>query len=203
LKGVEGGTWEKVRREWRKDEINYLKECIGFQKITTIAKNLDRSYESVRLKMNRLGISNTKAQTGFVTMGELAKILKIERNTIRGWAKNHGLPCMKRVVRRSKSFYFIDPIDFWNWAEMHKEKIQFSNINSQVLLPEPEWVDHERKKERDNHIIKKKNYKYWTTGEDQRLLELRKNGLTFKEIGVRMNRSSHSVAGRYKRITYR
>ena len=61
-------------------------------------------------------------------------------------------------------------------------------------------MDGERQK--DKQIVKKKVYKNWTTKEDQRLLELRKKGLTYAEIGLRMNRSSISVERRYKRITY-
>ena len=102
-------------------------------------------------------------------------------------------------MQKSKSFYLIDPSNFWKWAGMHKEKVQFSNIEPQVLLPEPDWVDEERRK--DKQIVKKKVYKYWTTKEDQRLLELRKEGLTYAEIGQRMKRSATSVAHRYKRIT--
>lgn len=190
-----------MRREWDTEEIGYLKEYLGFHKVTTIAKNLDRTYESVRVKMNRLGLSNTKLQTGLVTIGELSQLLRVERNIIKGWVEKHGLPCIKKVTRKSKSFYFVDPSDFWKWAEIHKEKVQFSNIGFQVLLPEPDWVAEERKRERENHLVKKRVYKYWTTREEQTLLGLRKKGLTYKEIGQRMNRSPSSVARRYKRIT--
>ena len=189
-----------MRKEWNTEEIEYLQEHIGIHKIPTIAQTIGRSYTSVIVKMKRLGLSNTKLQTGFLTIGELAKVLKVDRNTIRWWIKRHDLPYKKRVTRQSKSFYLIDSSDFWEWAERHKEKVQFSNIDSQVLLPEPEWVDEERRK--DKQIVKKKVYKNWTTKEDQRLLELRKKGLTYAEIGLRMNRSSISVERRYKRITY-
>ena len=187
-----------MRKEWNTEEIEYLKEHIGAHKLAIIASNMGRSYESVRIKMNRLGMSNTKSQTGLVTMGELAKLLKVERNTVKGWVERHGLPCMKKVTRNSKRFYFIHPSDFWKWAEIHKEKVQFSNIDSQVLLPEPAWVDMERRK--DKQIVKKKGYQYWTMKQDHRLLELRKKGLTYSEIGERMNRSSISIERRYKRI---
>lgn len=187
-----------MRKGWTIEEIEYLKENIGFRKISTIAQALGRSYESVRVKMNRLGLSNTKSQIGLVTIGEISKILKVERNTVKGWVERYNLPCTKKVTRDSKIFYFIDSSDFWKWAEIHKEKVQFSNIDSQVLLPEPDWVAKER--QRDKQTVKKKGYKYWTTKEDQRLLDLRKQGLTYFEVGQRMNRSSISIERRYKRI---
>lgn len=106
---------------------------------------------------------------------------------------------MKKTTRKTRSFYFNNPSDFWDWAEVHKEKVQFSNIEPQVLLPEPDWVDEERQK--DRQVVKKKDYKCWTMREDKRLLELRQKSLTYKEIGQIMNRSSISVERRYKRIT--
>ena len=48
--------------------------------------------------------------------------------------KNHGLQFKKKVTRESKSFYFIEPSDFWKWALQHKEKVQFLAIEEQVLL---------------------------------------------------------------------
>lgn len=187
-----------MRKQWTTEEIDYLKENVGFRKLTIIAKTMDRSDGSIRVKMNRLGISNTKLQLGFLTVGELAKILKVDRNTIKRWIEKYDLPHKKKVTRNIKKFYFINPPDFWLWAEKHKEKIQFSSIESLLLLPEPDWVNDEKRKERQ--IAKKKNYQYWTTKEDQRLLKLRKEGFTYKEIGERMNRSSISIARRYKRI---
>lgn len=187
-----------MKREWTIDEIKYLKEHIGVHKICTIAQKLGRSYTSVIVKMKRLGLSNTKLQTGFLTIGELAEVLKVERNTVKWWITKHGLPYKKRVTRKSRSFYFIDTFDFWEWAEKHKEKVQFSKMESLVLLPEPHWVNEERRMEKQ--IKKKKNYKYWTTKEDQRLLELRKKGLKYAEIGQKMNRSSLSVERRFKRL---
>lgn len=187
-----------MRKDWNNDDIDYLKEHIGVHKIPVIARSMERSYESVRVKMTRLGLSKTKSQTGFLTMGELARHLKIERKTVQGWVDRHGLPCMKKVTRKCKRFYLISPSDFWDWANINKEKVQFSDIEPQTLLPEPEWVAEERQK--DKEVVKKKPYKYWTTKEDQRLLELRNNGFTYSVIGEKMNRSSISVERRYKRI---
>ncbi|WP_203363265.1 helix-turn-helix domain-containing protein [Bacillus sp. REN10] len=192
-----------MRKEWCTDEIEYLKEYAGFQKVSNIAKKLDRSFESVLVKMNRLGLANTKSQTGLVTIGELAKILQVDRNTIKWWMKKHQLPFMQKVTRKSKSFYFVDPYQFWKWAEKNKDKITFSNIPHQALPPEPAWVKEERVKEKEHCLSKKRTYKCWTTKEDQLLIQLRQEGLTYAEIGRRMNRSINSIIRRYERVTKR
>ncbi|NSL52719.1 MerR family transcriptional regulator [Calidifontibacillus erzurumensis] len=190
-----------MKREWSQEELNYLKENVGIYKIATIAKKLNRSYESINQKINRLGLANTKIHTGFITLGELARYLKIDRNTVKCWVRKYGLPCIKRVTRKSKVFYFVNPSEFWKWAEVHKDKVKFSDIEKNTIIPEPSWVDEERQKDQD--MTKKRTYKNWTTLEDEILLELRQNGLTYKEIGILMNRSSISVERRYNRIISR
>ncbi len=187
-----------MRKEWTTFEINYLEENIGMYKLTTIAEKMNRSCDSIVMKINRLGLSNTKMQTGLITLGELAKHLKVDRNTVKGWVQNHGLPCTKKVTRTSKRYYLVAPSDFWKWAEMNKDKVQFSKITPYILLPEPEWVAEERKKDKD--AKKGRKYRTWTTTEDQRLIELYKSGYSFKEISDKLNRSTYSVEHRYRRI---
>lgn len=187
-----------MRKVWSDDELLFLEDHIGMYKVSTIAQKLERSYESVRVKMTRLKIANTRQHTGLVTIGELAALLKADRATVRGWTRKHGLPFSQKITRKSRKFSFIDPTDFWNWAELHKEKVQFSNIEPQTLLPEPEWVAEERAK--DKYIKKKRTYQTWTTKEDDRLVELRNQGYKYKEIGLLMNRSAISVERRYKKI---
>ncbi len=190
-----------MRKLWNQKEIDYLRENIGTQKISTIANNMNRSYESVRVKITRLGLSNTKLQLGYCTAGELASILNIDRSTIRLWMREYGLPYKNKVTREVKNFYFIEPSDFWNWAELHKEKVQFLAIEEQVLLPEPTWVEEERKNERVHQLIKKRSYRNWTTLEDKKLISLRRERLTFNVIAVKMKRTPTSVRNRYKLIT--
>lgn len=171
---------------------------MGLYKLTTIAQNLNRSYESVRVKMTRLYLSNTKVQTGYLTFHELATLLKVDRNTVKGWAENYNLPYIKKATRTSKYFYFVDPADFWEWAELHKDKVRFSDIDPHSILPEPKWVERERRK--DAYTTKKRRYQKWTTKEETLLIELRKKGLSYKEIGEQMGRTAISVERRYKRI---
>ncbi|WP_156291258.1 sigma-70 RNA polymerase sigma factor region 4 domain-containing protein [Oceanobacillus salinisoli] len=185
---------------WSNEEIEYLKDGAGFVKVSTIAKNLGRSYQSVNLKMKRLNVYNTKTQTGMLTMHELATIIGVDRKTVEGWVIRHGLKCKKRVTKEERTFFLISPEDFWEWAEDHKEKVQFTDIEPHILAPEPLWVNQERRNEMDQSLKKKKKYQAWTTKADKELINLRKEGLTYKKIGEIMNRSAVSVERRYKRI---
>lgn len=190
-----------MRKEWTAEEINYLEEQIGVYKISTIAKKMNRSRNSIIMKINRLGLSNTKKQTGLITIGELARHIKVDRNIVKGWVEKHGLPCTRKTTRHAKRFYFIDPADFWKWAAIHKDKVPFSQMEPFTILPEPTWVDYERHKDQEN--TKKRAYRNWTTVEDKRLLEYKNQGFSYKEIGQVMNRSAYSIEHRLKRINWK
>ncbi|WP_170138899.1 helix-turn-helix domain-containing protein [Oceanobacillus chungangensis] len=185
---------------WSAEEVEYLKDCAGNTKISTIANNLGRSSEGVTIKMKRLNINHTKKQMGMVTIHELAAILGVDRKTVEGWVIRHRLPCKMRVTKEKRTFYLIDAEEFWKWAENHKDKVQFSDIETHVLNPEPGWVNQERRKEREQSLSKKRKYQMWTTKEDEQLIRLRESGLTYRKIGEAMNRSAISVERRYKRV---
>ncbi|MFC2949347.1 helix-turn-helix domain-containing protein [Virgibacillus sediminis] len=185
---------------WDQEAVEYLRDSVGMTKVSTIAANLGKSYTAVELKMKRMNLYHTKNQTGFLTMGELANILGVERNTVKGWMLRHEMPCHRKITKEKKKFYLIHPTEFWDWAKDHKEKIQFSDIEPHSLIPEPSWVNRERRREKELSLMKKRKYKSWTTLADRELLDLRQRGLTFNEIGEKLDRSPLSVERRYHRI---
>ncbi|WP_142383608.1 helix-turn-helix domain-containing protein [Bacillus sp. V5-8f] len=183
-----------MRKNWTEVEIEFLKEQVGIMKLSTIARQLGRTEQALLSKMKRIGISNTKAQTGYLTTYELAKALKVDPATVRGWISRHGLNCTKKITRTTKKFYLIHPEDFWQWAEVNREKLDFSKIEYQSIIPEPCWVAGERKKE------KTANYKAWSIKEEEKLLVLFSEGYSAKEVAGRLNRSIVSVQRKYGRL---
>jgi hypothetical protein len=182
------------RRNWTSEEIEYLRENVGFAKLKTIAKNLDRTETSVELKMKRLGLSNTKSYTGQLTMGELAKLLQVDPKSVKLWTENHGLKFSKRATRSTRMFYFIKPKDFWEWAYVNKESVDFSKIEPNSIPPEPDWLKQERMNK------KSINYKSWTTHEIKIMTDLYSRGSDFSDIGEKLNRSSISIQRKYQRL---
>ncbi|MFC7785385.1 hypothetical protein ACFQWC_12880 [Rossellomorea sp. GCM10028870] len=89
---------ERQIRPWSKEEVNFLKEKTGAWTIYGIAHKLGRTPVAVSAKMSKLRIGNTKVQTGLVTAGELGRLLKVDRNTIMGWIRHHGLTCIRRPL---------------------------------------------------------------------------------------------------------
>lgn len=45
-----------------------------------------------------------------------------------------------------------------------------------------------------------RDYRHWSTSEEQRLYELRKQGLKFREIGEKLERTAISVEKRYRKL---
>jgi DNA-binding CsgD family transcriptional regulator len=174
--------------------LQVIKEFIGNEPISSIAKRLNRSPIGLEMKINRLGLANTKSFSGMMTAGEFARILNIERNTIMGWISRHGLESKRRITRHKRKFTFIEIEVFWKWAKQNKEKIDFSKLDVNALPPEPDWVQSERGVEKTMKI-----YKSWTTKEVKILIELAEKK-TYKEIASLLGRTPYSVEKKYSRL---
>lgn len=183
-------------KRWTPEDINYLKENIGHRRISDIANKLERTEQAILLKSKRLGFGETRSISGRVTCGELARILRVDRNTVMGWVKNAGLPAVQKVTALKKRYILISSEEFWEWAKNNREKIDFRSLERNSYPPEPNWVERERQ----NPSYVERKYQYWTTNEDLRLATLIDQGLSYQEIACIMNRSQYSVERRYHRI---
>lgn len=168
-------------------------------KIETIAKNLGRTVGAVENRLERLGLSNTKLESGKITAAELARYCGVDHHVvIRTWIPKKGLPAVKRATRHKRKYWLINVKEFWRWAEKNKDLIDFARIDTHVLLPQPEWVELERK--RDYKKIPRKHLRKWTKKEDEQLIRLFKAGYTKKEIGQILERSETAVDRRIARL---
>lgn len=184
-----------TRKNWTQEEIRFLKENVGSMKISTISQKLNRTENSVMCKMKKMGIAYTKNQTGHLSTHQLGKLLSVDRTTIIGWMKRHGLKYSKKVTRSTKCFYFIDPNDFWEWAERNREKIDFSKIECNSIAPEPVWVRNERDKPKEEH------YKVWSVKEERALKMMVLSGYSFNEVAQKLSRTKTSVQRKYQRLS--
>ncbi|WP_442637672.1 DNA-binding protein [Rossellomorea marisflavi] len=183
-------------KRWTDSEIDYLKENVGYRRVADIAQTLNRTETAVMLKFKRLGIGKTKNVAGRVTCGELASLFSIDRNTVKSWVNKHGLPANRKVTSLKMRYNLISPEEFWEWAYHNRERMDFQKLEKNALPPEPEWVASERM----NPTYKKRQYRDWTTNEDTLLASYIDQGLSYREIGIRLNRTELSVSKRYSRI---
>lgn len=183
-----------MRRRWAIEEEEFLKEHAGLKSIESLAARLGRTVTSVEVKMKRLKIGNTKEQSGFLTRGRLAELLGVDRTMVKYWCEKYGLPYKKRKTKKSRTFFFIDPMEFWDWANLNREKIDFSRLEKNSIPPEPEWIDGLRCEK------KQITYHTWTKEEESYLKEQVIQKKQIYLIAKELNRSYCSVNRKYKRL---
>lgn len=182
-------------KPWTQEEINYLCEKWGVQSGASIAKNLGRSVNAVKVKVQRLHLGAFSAGGGYISLLELMW-------AIFGKQSNHsytaqrmikaGLPYLKKKTW-NQSIKVISIDDFWKWAQEHQEMLDFSRFEEGVLGAEPAWVRKKRRIDAACAIPKRK----WTPEEDDRLKAmLREHRYNFKQLAAALNRSEPAIKRR-------
>ncbi|MGG4288340.1 hypothetical protein ABEW81_11140 [Priestia megaterium] len=190
-------------KRWTPEEIEFLEKHVGKMMLSTLAKRIsekfgtERTGQAVSKKIWKLGIGNTKVESGRITANGLAHVIQVQHKTITRWIESGKLKSVKRAVRFEKKMHLISVKDFWEFAEQHKDRINFSKIEPKSLVPEPEWVEEERKK--DFHNIKKQ-YRHWTEEEEKKLVSMIKSGYSYKEIAKELKRGESSVIKKRDRL---
>ena len=188
---------EPAYRKWTSEEDEYLINKYGKCELDKIARILKRDKNSLMRRLHRLGKANAKECFGITTY-ELAKALKIDVGSVYRWINDRELP-YKKAYAKERTFLVIDVQEFWDWAEENKRLINFSKIEKHVLIPEPAWVDKQRKL--DFHHRPQKERQKWTKEEDERIWQLFYcQGMTYKDIGALMGRSARAVQNRLARV---
>ena len=174
-----------MRRQWTEEEVEYLEKYYEKRGVDYIAKKLKRSVFSVRRKAQNLGYNAYICEELYVKM--IARCFNCDSSVIIKWINNHNLPC--RIVQRGQATCrLIDTKEFWKWAKNNKDLIPWSKYERFSILPEPAWVIDEVKS-----YAFKNNRKKLTQMEKQRIINLRKQGKTFQEIALDVNRTIDSV----------
>lgn len=182
---------------YTEEEINYIQEAAGTVTIDGIAKKLRRSKMAIKKKMEDLGCGNQHYEAGTYSCYSLGEIIGVAPETVKRWISHKGLPAVRRAKHRQSDkryiAFHIIPEDFWKWAEEHKNIVEFNKIERNALLPEPDWVEEERKIQ----YHKPPRFKPWTKSQELQLMTYYyKDGLTQREIAEKMNRTLNSIERR-------
>lgn len=163
--------------------------------IPKIAKKLNRSIASIKMKLFRLGIGNTKNECTLITARQLSICLNVTPSTVHYWIKYNKLKAETKILNTKESYKLICVQDFWNWAEDNKCKLNFGKIEKNCLPPEPAWVDELRKQQ--YYSTKNKN-RHWDKEEINSLIQYCYLGKSNKEIAELLGRTERGV---YNKIT--
>lgn len=182
---------------WPQEQVSYLEDKWGVISITTIAKNLGRSVNAVKIKAYKMGLGRHLHSGDYITLNQLCKALGLGRTyteRYRVW-KKHGLPIKHRKVVKN-SFRIIYINDFWKWAEPNKMLIDFSKAEKHILGPEPAWVEEKRKADYLAGLYKKTP---WTPAEDALFIQMLNSYLySYREISIRLKRTEGALKRRMK-----
>jgi hypothetical protein len=183
-------------KAWPKEQVEYLEDKWGTVSIAGIAKHLGRTINAVKLRANRLGLSDPRMMFDGITVNQLSLALNKSYSSVKGWIKTYGMPARKKVFCKESRVYVIGYNEFWGWAEKHKEVINLAKMEPNTLGPEPDWAKEKRKADQ---LRSQKTWQSvtWTTAEDQQLNQLvRLSGITYPMLALQFNRSEASVKRR-------
>ena len=107
----------------------------GQLSIPTIAKNLNRSANAIKVRVARLGLGPSLMAGDYITLNQLLATMGNAGGNgykMKSWVENRGLPVhTKKVDKCSFRVVFLD--EFWEWAEKHRSFIDFSKLEPLVL----------------------------------------------------------------------
>ena len=168
-------------RHWTEEELKKLEELTGTYTVATIAKILGRSFNSVNIKLNRMGLSGFEKSTDLLTINQVQKLLCVQYKTINKTWRSKGLRFM-----RKGNYLVCREEDLVKFLKEHPECWNANKVTDDSILMRYPWY-HEKKKQDDN-----KPY-FWTPAEESKLKLLRYQGYTIREIAERMGRTDSSI----------
>lgn len=170
------------RKRWKQYEDDYLINNLSKKKLNEIGEYLKRSERAIQGRLQKLNI-NVATHNDKLTVSDLSRTIQKPCNTVRDWIKFYGLQSQKEGAYRKVSIP-----DFWKWAKENPERLIFTDIEKNILVPEPDWVDDYRK----NQPIKTRQL--WSEEELDELKYLLTNSqLNRKDIAKRLNRSPSAI----------
>ncbi|NFI05177.1 hypothetical protein FC959_12290 [Clostridium botulinum] len=177
-------------KRWTEEDLEFLMNNFGRISLQSISENLNRSKIAIQGKAHRLGLILLETNEQ-LTAAQLAEAIGADRKTVAAWIKNKGLKACKRVIGDKASYWRINIEDFWKFALLNKEIIDFRKFKENSLGKEPSWVKETRMKDYKN--IPKNNSKKWTKYQEALLIKYWNDRKTNEEIANLLGRSRTSV----------
>lgn len=184
---------------WSNDEVSYLRNHIGYIPLEKIAITLNRTVTAIERKMERMKISIQSVQMdkNSVSFNQLSQILQIDSKSIKRWISKYRFPAIELKLKATsiQILYYVSVEKFWEWANKHRQVINWHKLERRALLPEPKWL-----KEVLREVVIEKN-KSWTKQEDVLVWSMYYfENLNMKNIAEKQNRTAVSIEKRLKRL---
>lgn len=200
------GNVDAIKRRWTKDEIEYLEDRWGIIPIPCIAKNLNRSIESIKNKAYRIGLERHLHCREEITINQLFIALGISGSYSYSLNRmlNRGLPVIKKKSI-TKIYKMIKIDSFWEWAEQNRDILNFAKFSKGDLGKELDWVEEKRKADKLNPS-KNSHNRRWSKEEDNLLIsKVKSNRYTYSDLSSDLNRTENAIKRRLQdlKVPYR
>ena len=177
--------------------------------IETIAKNLGRTTDAVLLMAyNKLGLRQQVSANGlYLTTTEVSKILSVALKTPYFWIEQ-GYLKRRTFKTNSKKRYRICHEDFIDFLHKHQDKWNsqksdlsfiksccssyYLSADGGISVSSFDWLDVKIERDRDGF----NGLKSWTTKEEYQVMKLREQGVTYKYIAEKLDRTYSSIQSR-------
>jgi hypothetical protein len=183
-----------MSKRWTQEEVDYLHDKWGELSLNVLCRNLNRSRNSILIKVNRLGLGAYKDGDGVMTLCQLIDALGKKQSYSYTKSKflKHGLPVIKAKIFK-RNILKVDLEKFWKWATKHKDLIDWSVVEENILGIEPEWVKERRKID----FYNKSNFvNQWSQTEDELLKVCVAKKLGYREIAAKIDRTELAIRRR-------
>ena len=185
-----------VGKRWTKEEEQFLEESWGTLNVNRIAGHLERTVSAVMQKAARMELGRFTDSGDYISWNQLCKLLGICNDTYKqqSWVANRNFPMRKKRV--NTGYIRIGYVDeFWKWAEKHREMLDFSKLEENVLGVEPEWVCEKRRLDfRKRQLVVMTP---WSSNDDNRLRHFLKSGkYTYSDLQRMLMRTEDAIRRR-------
>lgn len=184
-------------KNWTKEDKEYLEENWGFISIYTIAKKLNRDATAILAMAENMSLGSCYNASGFLNANIVAKMLGVENRTVsRYWIGKCGLKARKRRLIK-QYMWFIDMEDLTDWLKDNQDKWDSRRVELYALGQEPDWLKEKRKADMKEPVNKRK---FWTSIEEQRVVNYFNQGKSNKEIASILGRTEYAIQKRVSKL---
>lgn len=121
------------KRNWTKEEEDFLSDYWSYKSIETIAKKLKRTVFSVKVRANRLGLGPMIKNNEFLTVTDISDLLNVSRDRITTTWVSLGLKLKKKKLSKNKSYYVITFEDLMSFLENNQNEWDTRNVEVNIL----------------------------------------------------------------------
>ena len=194
------GRKAKQGRKWTKEDVAFLSEHWGSMDYKRLAARLNRSPRAVYLKGWKEDLGDPFLAADGISVNLLPEIFKVSYYRIfKVWIEKYNMPYKEKCFNSGRPIKIFRIDEFWKWAEKHRDMIDFSCLDKNILGAEPPWVNTKRRL--DSEKRKNNKWRIWTKKDDERLRQLLYEfKYTKSELSRILGRTEGAIVCRIKQL---